>query len=84
MRKPLASARHVTRVGNGIRLEANAGYIQNLATGEKMEVRVEHAVFVLDIMMDGQTEGAATLDSGAGVSVWPRGRKAGRSVLLQT
>ena len=82
VRKPLASARHATKAGNGIWLEANGGYIQNLATGEKMEVRVENDARAFDIMVDGQIEDTAALDSGAGVSVWPRGRKAGRSVLL--
>ena len=53
-----------------------------LGDWEKMEVRVENDARAFDIMVDGQIEDTAALDSGAGVSVWPRGRKAGRSVLL--
>ena len=79
VRKPLASARLVAKAGNGIWLEENGGYIQNLATGEKMSVRVVNDVYVFDVELDDKTKDVITLDSGAGCSVWPRGRHSGTS-----
>jgi hypothetical protein len=79
VRKPLASARWVAKAGNGIWLEENGGYIQNLATGEKMSVRVVNDVYVFDVELDDKTKDVITLDSGAGCSVWPRGRHSGTS-----
>ena len=52
---------------------SNGGYIENLATGEKMEVRVVNDVYVFDVEMDDTTIDVITLDSGAGVSVSARG-----------
>lgn len=81
VRKPLASARFVAKAGNGIWLEENGGYIENLATGEKMAVRVVNDVYVFDIEMDDGSADVVTLDSGAGCSVWPKGRHAGKSTM---
>ena len=82
VRKPLASAMLVTKAGNGIWLDANGGYIQNLQTNECMEVRIENGVYVSDIELDDETEDVITLDSGAGCSVWPAGRHAGSAKML--
>ena len=79
VRKPLASARFVAKAGNGIWLDATGGYIENLATGEKMAVRVVNDVYVFDVELDDDTHDVVTLDSGAGCSVWPKGRHAGRA-----
>ena len=38
-------------------------------------------MYVFKIKLDDATEDFVTLDSGAGISVWPKGRKAGKSVL---
>eukprot|EP00974_Lingulodinium_polyedra_P067825 6565683-Lingulodinium_polyedra.AAC.1 len=68
VRKPLASARSVAKAGNGIWLEADGGFIENLATGEKMSVRVVNDVYVFDVELDDDTKDVVTLDSGAGCS----------------
>jgi hypothetical protein len=82
VRKPLASARFVAKAGNGIWLEENGGYIENLATGEKMAVRVVNDVYVFDVELDDESKDVITLDSGAGCSVWPKGRHSGNSKML--
>ena len=82
VRKPLASARSVTKAGNGIWLEESGGYIENLETGERMVVRVVNDVYVFDVQMDDGSKDVITLDSGAGCSVWPRGRHAGKATML--
>ena len=79
VRKPLASARFVAKAGNGIWLDADGGYIENLSTGERMAVRVLNDVYVFDVELDDDTRDVVTLDSGAGCSVWPKGRHAGKS-----
>ena len=79
VRKPLASASRVAKAGNGIWLDAHGGYIENLKTGEKMQVRARNDVYVFDIEMDDGSTDVVTLDSGAGVSVWPKGRHAGKA-----
>ena len=79
VRKPLASASRVAKAGNGIWLDAHGGYIENLKTGEKIQVRVRNNVYVFDIEMDDGSKDVVTLDSGAGVSVWPKGRHAGNA-----
>ena len=82
VRKPLASARFVARAGNGIWLEENGGYIENLATGEKMAVRVVNDVYVFNVELDDESKDVITLDSRAGRSVWPKGRHSGSSKML--
>lgn len=82
VRKPLASARFVAKAGNGIWLEENGGYIDNLGTGERMKLRVADDVYVFDVELDDATKDVVTLDSGAGCSVWPKGRHAGTARML--
>ena len=77
VRAPLASAMRVARAGNGIWLDGDGGFIQNMKTREKMEVRIENGVYVIDVELDDGTVDVVTLDSGAGCSVWPKGRHAG-------
>lgn len=83
VRKPLASAMFVAKAGNGIWLDANGGYIENLQTGEKMALRVVNDVYVFDVQLDDLSEDVITLDSGAGCSVWPRGRHAGKARMTE-
>ena len=54
----------------------------NLATQERIGVRVENGVYVIDVQFDDETVDAITLDSGAGCNAWPKGRRAGRSSKL--
>ena len=81
VKKPLASAVEIAKAGNRIVLEADGGYIENAKTGEKMKVDVDKNVYVYQVQMDDGEMIAVTLDSGAGCNVWPRGLKAGSSIL---
>ena len=49
-------------------------YIVNLTTGEKMAVRIDKGTFVFDVEFSEGESGAITLDSGAGVNVWPKNK----------
>jgi hypothetical protein len=71
VRSPLASAAKMTEAGNTIVLTASGGYVENNQTKEKLKVRKERGVFLMDIVFEDGKEGTITLDSGAGVSVWP-------------
>jgi hypothetical protein len=71
VRRPLASASKMVEAGDRIVLEAGGGCVENLVTGERMEVRQEAGVFVMNVQYEGGDEGKILLDSGAGVSVWP-------------
>ena len=82
MRRPLASAVRVAKAGNGIGLEAHGGYIENLATKERIEVREENGVYVMDVQFDEETVDVITLDSGAGCNVWPKRRRAEKTSKL--
>ena len=53
-------------------MEADDGFIQSVATGEKINLRVERRVYVFDAKFADGTTGAMALDSGAGVNVWPK------------
>ena len=81
VKKPLASAVEIAKAGNRIVLQADGGYIENAKTGEKMKVDVDKNVYVYQVQMDDGEMIAVTLDSGAGSNVWPRGLKAGSSIL---
>jgi hypothetical protein len=72
VRKPLASAVKMVRAGNRIVLEDRDSYIENLATGERMKVIVKDETFVFDVTYENDEQGTITLDSGAGVNVWPK------------
>jgi hypothetical protein len=73
----LASAAKVTEAGNTIVLNSEGGYVVNDKTGETMTVTKERGVFVIDCQLQDGTKESITLDSGAGVSVWPRNRPLG-------
>ena len=73
VQKPLASAAKVTEAGNTIVLKENGGYVENNETKERMAVRKEKGVFVMDVIYTDGSNGVITLDSGAGVCVWPVG-----------
>lgn len=75
VQKPLASAAKVAEAGNNIVMgpKAEDNYIENIAIGERIGLRVEKGTYVFDVEYESGEVGAITLDSGAGVSVWPEG-----------
>ena len=78
--KPLASAVKVAEAGNIIVMHPDEDkcFIQDIASGERMKLMEERRTYVFDVIFeDTQEKGEATLDSGAGVSVWPRGKLKG-------
>ena len=80
VRKPLASAVCVIRSGNMVVMDMNdatgevGGYIENRATGERMQIREANGTFVYDVKLENGEVCTITLDSGAGCNVWPRSR----------
>ena len=73
VRKPLASAVKMVNAGNRIVLDKQGSYVENVDTGERMEVKVQDETFVFDVQYGNGEVGVITLDSGAGVNVWPKG-----------
>ena len=73
--KPLASAAKVVEAGNRIVMDPSGSYIENVKTGERMQLRKKKGVFVFEVKYQDGDSGEITLDSGAGVSVWPKGHK---------
>jgi glutamate 5-kinase len=75
VKKPLASAAAIVAAGNRIMMgpTAEENYIENVGTGEKMQIRIEGGTYVFSVMYPDGEEGEITLDSGAGVNVWPNG-----------
>ena len=75
VRKPLASAVRMVMAGNRVVLDSEDSYIENRKTGERMKLKVKDGTYVFDVQYkDGEVD-EFTLDSGAGVNVWPRGRR---------
>ena len=74
MQKPLAAASKIVEAGNRVVLDPEPGksFIENIKTGERMKVRVKKGVYVVDVRYEDGKTGVITLDSGAGVSVWPK------------
>ena len=72
--KPLASAAQVVASGNRIILDPQPDkcFVENVTTGERMRLREQKGVYVFDVQYRDGEEGTITLDSGAGVSVWPK------------
>ena len=72
--KPLASAAKVVAMGNRVVLDPDPmkSCVENVRTGEKMRLREHKGVYVFDVKYQDGEEGTITLDSGAGVSVWPK------------
>ena len=77
VRKPLASAVKMVRSKNRVVLDEDGSYIQNKLTGECMEVKIQDETFVFDVEFDNGESGTITLDSGAGVNVWPEDKLRG-------
>ena len=52
-------------------MEGSGGYIGNIATGERIQLRLERGVYVFDVVLPDGKKAVVALDSGAGVCVWP-------------
>ena len=75
VRKPLASAVRMVMAGNRVVLDSDDSYIEKRKTGERMKLKVKDGTYVFDVQYkDGEVE-EFTLDSGAGVNVWPQSRR---------
>ena len=75
--KALASTVKVVKAGNLVVMHPDPEkcFIQNILNGERMKLREEKGSYVFDVVFDETKEvGQATLESGAGVSVWPRNK----------
>jgi hypothetical protein len=70
--KPLAAAGKVVDAGNRIVLDQQGSYVEHIATGERMHLRKERGVYVFDVEFEDGDQSTITLDSGAGVNVWPK------------
>jgi hypothetical protein len=77
VKKPLVSAVKICEAGNWIIMGPDGGYIENIMTGDKMEMRKDRGTFVVDVEYRNGEVGVITVDSGAGVSVWPQGMQQG-------
>jgi hypothetical protein len=71
VQRPLASAVKVVQAGNRVVMSSTGSFIENERTGERMPLRVERGTFVFDVEYTDGSPGTITLDSGAGVNVWP-------------
>ena len=71
VQRPLAAASGVAGQGNRIVMEGSGGYIESIATGERIQLRLERGVYVFDIVFPNGEKAVVALDSGAGVCVWP-------------
>ena len=73
--KPLAAAGKIVEAGNRVVLDAKGSYVEHVATGERMKLRKEKGVYVFDVVFEDDDQASITLDSGAGVNVWPKEMK---------
>jgi len=71
VQRPLAAASRVASSGNRIVLEGEGGYIESVATGDRIALRIERGVYVFDTILPTGEKATIALDSGAGVCVWP-------------
>ena len=61
--------------GNRVVLDSDDSYIENRKPGERMKLKVNDGNYVFDVQYkDGEVD-EFTLDSGAGVNVWPQGHR---------
>ena len=62
----------LSRLKKNIWLETHEGPIENLATKERMEVRGENGVYVMDMQFDDKIVNVITLDSTTGCNMWQK------------
>ena len=58
--------------GNRIVFDEDGSCVVSKSTGERIRVDVEDETFVFNVTFENGEEGTNTLDSGAGVNVWPK------------
>ena len=51
VQRPLAAASKVAGQGNRIVLEGSGGYIESIATGDRIALRLERGVYVFDVVL---------------------------------
>ena len=56
-------------------MQEGGSYIEHAASGERMQLYVKKGVYVFDVTYEDGEQGTITLDSGAGVNVWPKNLK---------
>jgi len=71
VQRPLAAASKVVGKGNRVVMEDGGGRIENVASGERIQLRLDRGVYVFDVKLADGTTTVVALDSGAGVCVWP-------------
>ena len=84
--KSLAGAVKVAQAGYIIVMHPDPEkcFIQNIASGEHMMLRENRGADVFDVIYeDTKEKGTVTLDSGAGVSVWPKDQLKGVPMLTK-
>ena len=72
VQRPLAAASKVVEKGNRVVMEPGGGFIENIASGERIQLRIDRGVYVFDVKLGDGSPGVVALDSGAGVNVWPK------------
>ena len=72
VQRPLAAASKVVEKGNRVVMEPAGGFIENIASGERIQLRIDRGVYVFDVKLGDGSPGVVALDSGAGVNVWPK------------
>ena len=53
-------------------MEPGGGHIENVASGERIQLRLDRGVYVFDVKLSDGSPAVVALDSGAGVNVWPK------------
>ena len=61
--------------GNRVVLDSEDSYIEHRKTGERMKLKMKDGTYVFDVQYKHGKVVEFTLDSGAGVNVWPQGRR---------
>ena len=72
VQRPLAAASKVVEKGNRVVMEPGGVFIENIASGERIQLRIDRGVYVFDVKLGDGSPGVVALDSGAGVNVWPK------------
>ena len=72
VQRPLAAASKVVEKCNRVVMEPGGGYIEDVASGERIQLRLDRGVYVFDVKLNDGSPAVVALDSGVGVNVWPK------------